>query len=80
MSSPTLGEQPSPAASEPAVPAPAPAVAAIVTTGSQWSDAEFTLRALAAQDYPRLAVLVLCDAEGEQGLRVRELLPTAAVA
>ena len=80
MSSPTLGEQPSPAASEPAVPAPPPAVAAIVTTGSQWSDTEFTLRALAAQDYPRLAVLVLCDAEGEQGLRVRELLPTAAVA
>ena len=60
--------------------APPPAVAAIVTTGSRWSDTEFTLRALAAQDYPRLAVLVLCDAEGEQGHRVRELFPTAAVA
>lgn len=80
MSSPTSGEQPPPAAPEPAVLAPPPAVAAIVTTSSRWSDTEFTLRALEAQDYPRLAVLVLCDAQGEQGRRVRELFPTAAVA
>ena len=79
--SPLASESPpAPAAPESAVRAPPPAVAAIVTTGSRWSDTEFTLRALAAQDYPRLAVLVLCDAEGEQGHRVRELFPTAAVA
>lgn len=80
MSSPTSEELPLPDAAEPAVPAPPPAVAAIVTAGSRWSDTESALRALAAQDYPRLAVLVLCDAAGEQGRRVRELLPTAAVA
>ena len=80
MSSPTSEELPLPVAAEPAVPAPPPAVAAIVTAGSRWSDTESALRALAAQDYPRLAVLVLCDAAGEQGRRVRELLPTAAVA
>ena len=56
------------------------AVAAIVRAGQRWSDTEAALRALAAQDYPRLAVLVICDADGEQGRRVRELLPTAAVA
>ena len=67
-------------APEPAVLAPPPAVAAIVTTASRWSETEFTLRALAAQDYPRLAVLVLCDAEGEQGRRVSQIMPTAAVA
>ena len=80
MSSPTSEETPPSAATEPVAPAPQPAVAAIVTAGSQWSDTEFTLRALAAQDYPRLAVLVLCDADGAQGQRVQELLPTAAVA
>ena len=56
------------------------AVAAIVRAGERWSDTEAALRALAAQDYPRLAVLVICDAAGEQGRRVREMLPTAAVA
>ncbi|WP_419944760.1 glycosyltransferase family 2 protein [Candidatus Poriferisodalis sp.] len=57
-----------------------PAVAAIVTAGDRWSDTEAALRTLAAQDYTRLAVLVLCDAERPQGRRVREVLPTAAVA
>ena len=80
VSSPTSEELPLPVAAEPAVPVPPPAVAAIVTAGSRWSDTESALRALAAQDYPRLAVLVLCDAASEQGHRVRELLPTAAVA
>ena len=80
MSSPTSEEMPARAATEPADSAPPPAVAAIVTAGSQWSDTEFTLGALAAQDYPRLAVLVLCDADGVQGERIRELYPTAAVA
>ena len=60
--------------------APPPAVAAIVTAGTRWSDTEAALRALAAQDYARLAVLVLCDAEGPQGRQVQEVLPTAAVA
>ena len=38
------------------------------------------MAALAAQDYPRLAVLVLCDASGPGGRRVHEVLPTAAIA
>ena len=73
-------EVPQPGASETPALAPPPAVAAIVTAGARWSDTEAALRALAAQDYPRLAVLVLCDAEGPQGRRVHEVLPTAAVA
>ncbi|WP_420623113.1 hypothetical protein [Candidatus Poriferisodalis sp.] len=80
MTSPVSTGLSSEGAVGPAVLAPPPAVAAIVTMGSRWSDTEATLRALAAQDYPRLAVLVLCDAEGAQGRRVQEAFPTAAVA
>ena len=80
MSSPTSTGLPPPDEAGPIALAPPPAVAAIVTMGSQWSDTEATLRALAAQDYPRLAVLVLCDEGGAQAHRVREVLPTAAVA
>ena len=56
------------------------AVAAIVRAGPRWADTEASLLALAAQDYPRLAVLVLCDADGEQGRRIGEAFPDAAVA
>ncbi|WP_419912498.1 glycosyltransferase family 2 protein [Candidatus Poriferisodalis sp.] len=80
MNEPASTDVPLPDTSEPTTLAPPPAVAAIVTASSRWSDTEATLGALAAQDYPRLAVLVLCDAEGPQGSRVREVLPTAAVA
>ncbi len=57
-----------------------PGVAAIVTMNSRRSDATFVLPALADQDYPRLAVLVLCDTQGDQANQVRELLPSAEVA
>lgn len=57
-----------------------PAVAVLVIAGPRWLDTEAALRALKSQDYPRLAVVVMCDAAGAQGQRVRELAPDAAIA
>ncbi len=76
----TPTEAPQPAAADLSASVPPPAVAAIVTAGTRWSDTEAALRALAAQDYTRLAVLVLCDGEKLWGPRVQEVLPTAVVA
>ncbi|WP_419841939.1 glycosyltransferase family 2 protein [Candidatus Poriferisodalis sp.] len=76
-----MPEERSPAgATEASAEAAAPAVAVIVVASSPSSDTEFALQALSAQEYPRLAVLVLCDAQGEQGRRVMRQLPDAEVA
>ena len=55
-------------------------MAAIVVAGPRWTNTEAVLAALAGQDYPRLAVLVMSSADKLQGRRIADVLPDAAVA
>ena len=70
---------PTPPPSSVAAPAKSPAVAAIVVAGPRWTDTEAVLTALAGQDYPRLAVLVMSGTDQLQRRRIADVIPDAAV-